>query len=119
MKRKVLVLEYDYDILQIIEHLLTEEGYEPILCSSETGIFDVILNKQPDVILLDIFRITEQGTELCRALKASDNTQHIPVIVLSTHPEISRVKEGCADEILKKPFDLDNLLEVVREQLAA
>lgn len=119
MKRKVLVVENDFDILQIIGHLLTEEGYEPILCKSEKGIFDVVLNKQPDVILLDIFKITEQGTELCRTLKASEKTQHIPVIVLSTHPEIHAVKDGCADEILTKPFDLDNLLDVVKEQLAA
>lgn len=119
MKRKVLVMENDFDILQVIDHILKEEGYEPILCTSDKGIFDVILNKQPDVILLDILRITEQGTELCRALKSSKNTQHIPVIVLSTHPEIQGVKEGCADEIVKKPFDLDNLLDVVKEQLAA
>lgn len=119
MKRKVLVVENDFDILQVIDHILKEEGYEPILCSSEKGIFDIISHKQPDVILLDIFKITEQGTELCRTLKASEDTQHIPVIVLSTHPEIHGVKDGCADEILTKPFDLDNLLEVVREQLAA
>lgn len=119
MKRKVLVVENDFDILQVIAHVLTEEGYEPILCSNEKGILDVIVSKQPDVILLDIVKITEQGTELCRTLKSSENTHHIPVIVLSTHPEIHGVKEGCADEIVKKPFDLDNLLDVVKEQLAA
>lgn len=119
MKRKILVVENDFDILQIIAHVLSEEGYEPILCSSEKGILEVVSNNQPDVILLDIFKITEQGTELCRTLKASEKTQHIPVIVLSTHPEINGVKEGCADEIVRKPFDLDNLLDVVKEQLAA
>ena len=119
MKRKILVLESDADILQIISHILTDEGYQPILCKTEQGIHEVIVQEKPDVILLDIVSPSEQGTRLCRTLKATAATSHIPVIVLSTHSRIEVVKEICADEVLKKPFDIDLLLDAVKEQLAA
>lgn len=119
MKRKILVLENDADILQIISHILTDEGYQPILCKTDEGIVDLILHHQPDVILLDIVSPSEQGTRLCRTLKENSATSHIPVVVLSTHSRIEVVKEICADEVIEKPFDIDLLLEVVKEQLAA
>lgn len=117
MKRKILVVENDRDILQIIAHLLTHEGYEPILCDTEHGIFDVIRDRKPDVILLDVVKPTDQGTSLCREIKAAETTKHIPVIVLSTHSRIEDVKMICADEVVKKPFDIDYLLAIIREQL--
>lgn len=119
MKRKILVIENDPDILQIISHLLTDEGYEPILCMTEQGIFDVIHKEKPDAILLDVVKPTDQGTVLCREIKAAETTKHIPVIVLSTHSQIEDVKKICADDVIRKPFDIYNLLGVIREQLVA
>lgn len=117
MKRKVLVVENDLDILQILSHLLTDEGYQPILCDTEHGIFDVILEKKPDVILLDVVKPTDKGTVLCREIKDAETTKHIPVIVLSTHSQIEDVKRICADEVVRKPFDIDYLLAIIKEQL--
>ena len=119
MKKKILVVENDKDILDIISFILTEEGYDPILCATETGVIQMIDQIMPDMIILDIIKPTALGTELCRAIKASKTTGHIPVIVLSTHPGIGHVKEVCADEVLKKPFDVPVLLDVVKAQLAA
>ena len=119
MKRKILVVEDDADIREIIAHILTDEGFEPILCKNEKNIFDVIRAHNPDVILLDVIKPTHQGTELCRSIKAAETTKHIPVIVLSTHAKIDDVKEVCADEVVKKPFDISLLVDVVKQQLAA
>ena len=119
MKKKVLVVENDPDILEIISYVLKDDGYEPILCLTEKGIFDVIREKNPDVILLDVIKPTDQGTILCREIKAAETSKHIPVIVLSTHSQIEDVKEICADDVIKKPFDISYLLGVVREQLVA
>jgi len=119
MKKKILVVENDIDILEIISFVLIEEGYEPILCRTEAGIINTIDQNMPDMIILDVVQPTELGTELCRNLKATQATSHIPVLVLSTHPKIKIVKEVCADEVLTKPFDISLLLEVVKQQLAA
>ena len=119
MKKKILVIENDEDICQIISHILSEEGYDTVLCKTEHGIFDIILSNKPDVILLDIIKPTEQGTELCRAIKALETTRHIPVIVLSTHVKIEDTKQICADAVIKKPFDISELIHLVKEQLVA
>jgi DNA-binding response OmpR family regulator len=117
MKKRILVVENDKTILDLIGLFLTEEGYEVALFSNEKNIFDAIVMFSPDAILLDIFRPTLEGTELCRQLKAASNTEHIPVIVLSTHHQIQKVKEICADEVVAKPFDIDGLLSVLKELL--
>jgi DNA-binding response OmpR family regulator len=117
MKKRILVVENNRDILELISLILTEEGYELSLFINETNIFEHIKTFEPDAILLDIVQPTLEGTELCRQLKAAEGTSHIPVIVLSTHPHIQKVKEICADEIVPKPFDIDGLLEVLQEQL--
>ncbi|KQC00974.1 response regulator [Pedobacter sp. Hv1] len=117
MKKRILVVENNKDILELIAMILEGEGYELSLHTNETDIFDHIQAFQPDAILLDIVKPTLEGTELCRQLKEAEGTSHIPVIVLSTHPQIQKVKEICADEIVPKPFDIDGLLEVLEEQL--
>lgn len=117
MKKKILVVEKNKDIAELIHVILTEQGYTVDLLSANDSIFDHIKNFHPDVILLDIINPTEEGTQLCQAIKAAEETAHIPVIVLSTHPRAAVIKEICADEVIHKPFDISNLVSVVEEQL--
>jgi response regulator RpfG family c-di-GMP phosphodiesterase len=60
---------------------------------------------------------TAEGTAVCEAIKATDDTSNIPVIVLSTHPKAEIVKEICADEVVNKPFDVSFLISVIEQQL--
>jgi DNA-binding response OmpR family regulator len=117
MKKKILVIEKNQSIIEIIAIVLTSEGYDVRLSQTETGILDQILEYQPDAILLDIVFPSEEGTELCRTIKATESIKNIPVIVLSTYNKIEKVKEICADEVIEKPFDISFLLETVKSQL--
>jgi len=117
MNKKILVLEKNRDILELINIVLTNEGYCVDLLSSEKEIFEHIRNFQPDAILLDIISPTEEGTALCKTIKAAEDSSHIPVIVLSTHPRPEIVKEICADEVVAKPFDISFLLSTIAHQL--
>lgn len=117
MKKRVLVIENDQHILELIGLILDEAGYETALYGNEAHIFDHIVNFRPDAIILDIFKPTLEGTELCRQLNEAQQTSHIPIIALSTHPQIQKFKEICADETVSKPFNIDGLLEVLQEQL--
>lgn len=118
MKQRILVVENNVDILDLIKLVLIDEGYTVLGVTTEKNIFDHITSFCPDAILLDIIKPTLEGTELCRQIKAAEGTSHIPVIVLSTHPQIQKVREVCADEIVEKPFDIDGLLVALDEQLA-
>lgn len=117
MKKKILVVERDRDILEIVSYILIERGYQVVSSQTEEGIFNKIKEFNPDAILLDVIKPSTEGTELCRAIKAAEGTKHIPVIVLSTHTRAAAIKEVCADEILPKPFDIDQLVDVLEKQL--
>lgn len=118
MKKKLIIVERDEDILHIISIIFEERGYTVRAYRTEEGILPKIHDEQPDAVLLDIIRPTIEGTTLCRAIKETETTKHIPVIVLSTHLKIEQVREVCADDVLSKPFDIDELVNTVERQLA-
>ncbi|MEJ7780298.1 MAG: response regulator [Daejeonella sp.] len=117
MKKRIVVVERERDILEIVTHILTDRGFLVIPYQSEQGIFENIVDIMPDVILLDIVSVSEIGTELCRKIKKFKKTKHIPVIVLSTHTKAADVKEICAEEVISKPFDVDQLISKVEEHV--
>ena len=117
MNKRILVLERDRDILEIVTVILNERGCTVLPFQTEEGVYDKILELMPDAILLDIVKLSEFGTKLCRTLKEAEKTKNIPVIVLSTHPKAVEVKKICADEVLSKPFDLNKLVAVIEEHL--
>lgn len=117
MKKKILVVERDEDILYIIRHILEDQGYEVWESNTEEGIVDRVIAEMPDMVLLDIIKPTDAGKDLCDALSEVDAIKHIPVIVLSTYPQIQREKIECADEIIDKPFDVAEIVNVINEHL--
>lgn len=119
MKKRVLVVENNKEILELISIVLKDAGYEISLWLNEKGIYEHIIEFKPDAILLDIIKPTVEGTALCEQIKEAEGTKHIPVIVLSTHPQIEKVKDICADEVVEKPFDIEGLLDTLNEQLKA
>jgi DNA-binding response OmpR family regulator len=120
MKKKIFVAENDASIREIVTSLLTDEGYNVKAVSTEDRVFEEIELFKPHVILLDIIKPTEKGTEICRTLKADSKTKNIPVIVLSTHHKVAEtIKNVCADEVIPKPFDIYDLLNSIELQLSA
>lgn len=117
MKKKLMIVERDDDILHIISVIFEEKGYKVSAYKTEEGILSKIHDEQPDAVLLDIIRPTIEGTTLCRAIKETETTKHIPVIVLSTHIKLEQIKEVCADDVMAKPFDINELVEAVERQL--
>ncbi|WP_069658260.1 response regulator transcription factor [Arcticibacter eurypsychrophilus] len=119
MKKKILVVENDKDIRDILTVILTEEGYEILTYKSTEIISEHIISYKPDAILLDIIRPTDEGTELCKQIKAAETTKHIPVIVMSTYSKAEVLEEICADKVIAKPFDIDVLVNVIQNKLNA
>jgi len=114
-----MVMENDAAILEIVTSLLIDEGYNVLALSTEDGIVEEIELFKPHLILLDIIKPTEKGTEVCRLLKTDKRTKHIPVVVLSTHSKVTEtIKSVCADEVIPKPFDIFDLLNTIELQLS-
>ncbi len=118
MSKTILVVDDDEGIIEVVQIVLESEGYD--VRTSLTGDFLCQLDYTlPDLILLDVLLLGEDGREICRALKNNSRTAHIPVILLSAHSDASKVADASgADGFLEKPFDLDELTEAVKKHLA-
>ena len=118
MKKKVVVVERDSDIRQLISYLLEDAGYLVVNSVSENDLVSSIKKVKPDAIILDVLN-PHLDAELCKAIKASEDVKHIPLIVLSTHSKIDVMKEICADDVIPKPFDIHVFIAVLERQLVA
>jgi len=118
MSKKILAIDDDPDILDAIKFTLEGEGYEVTV--SEKGEYAGNLQDKnggiPDLIILDVLLSGKDGRTICKNLKSKDDTKHIPIIMISAHPdaEKSSIEVG-ADDFLAKPFDVSVLLERVEK----
>jgi CheY-like chemotaxis protein len=121
MAKKVLVIEDDKDIRDTIVYILEEEKYE-VVSSGDSKILRHLNDHKPDLILMDNW-LTEwksdaNGQQLSKQLKTNPQTSHIPVIIISAVSNIKEIaEEGLADSYLKKPFDMDQLLVIVKKYI--
>ncbi|MDN3547838.1 response regulator transcription factor [Mucilaginibacter aquaedulcis] len=117
---RILIVDDDPDLLEILSYLLTSSGYEVQTLSKGDAIFEHIAAFQPDLILMDVMLAGMDGREICKGIKANPQTL-MPVILISgTHDlSLTLTQTGAPDDFLAKPFDLDELLKKVAFQLAA
>jgi DNA-binding response OmpR family regulator len=113
MTKRVLVVDDDPDILDALQMMLEDAGYGVKTC--EKGDYAENLRDEsgdmPDVIILDVLLSGKDGRTICRTLKAEDVTRHIPVIMISAHPNAeASARDVGADDFVAKPFDIDVLL---------
>lgn len=115
---KILLLEDDVDLTEIIELIFEPEGFQVISSSVQSYLQDIEQHK-PDIIIADhLLSNSTTGSDICIALKANPATAHIPFIITSAVynlPDIA--KDCCADGFIEKPFDINYILKVVNELL--
>ncbi|WP_295672736.1 response regulator [uncultured Mucilaginibacter sp.] len=110
VKKKVLVVENDYDIRNIVAFILEEEGFE-CMGIPEPQSLDSLMAFKPHVILIDELINNQPGHRLCLKIKQFESLKHIPVIILSTANNIELIAEECkADEYIRKPFDVHEIV---------
>jgi DNA-binding response OmpR family regulator len=117
---KIVVIEDEADILEVIEYNLKREGYVVISSQSGEDGLDKIEKASPDLVLLDLMLPEIDGVELCRKLKSDPLTASIPVIMVTAKGEESDIVLGLgvgADDYVTKPFSPKELVARVRAVL--
>lgn len=111
--KKILILEDDIDISNVLRMILAEEGFATISSASILSIHDIrAIN--PDLLILDNWLLDGHGYELCGQLKADPLTAHIPVLLASAAYNLDQMAAECrADAFLEKPFDIDEMIGTV------
>ena len=118
----ILVVDDEKDIRDLISQILFEEGHTVKLAHNSMSAMDYINNKEPDLIILDIWLKDSEmdGIEILKSVK--QNNPLCPVVVISGHGNIeiavAAVKQGAYD-FIEKPFNTDQLLLVINRALEA
>lgn len=110
---RILVIEDNPDIKEILDYILKDDGHEVVPCSDGTSI-NALDTIKPDLILMDEILSGNRGSMLCRQLKQDHATRHIPLVLLSAMPNLKEIAAGCgADTYIEKPFNIDRLIDVI------
>jgi DNA-binding response OmpR family regulator len=112
--RAVLVVDDDEDINDVVSLALADQGLEVQSARNGREAFDLLKlgSFQPGLILLDLMMPEMNGTEFLSLLRAESRFDAVRVIVMSAHAAVSAQIEG-AQALLRKPFDLTQLLDLV------
>ena len=118
--RKILVVEDERDIGDLIVHCLKQEGFTTSRIGDGRTALARAEAELPDLILLDLMLPGMDGLELCRRLRQNERTMHIPIIMLTAKGEESDKVIGLemgADDYITKPFSTRELTARVKSML--
>ncbi len=111
--KKILLVEDDLDIIQILSMRLEINGFDVITATDGELGLEKAKEQKPDLILLDLMLPKINGYEVCQMLKFDDDHKDIPIVITSSlHMESERTRaiEAGADAYFLKPVDLELLL---------
>lgn len=114
MNHYVLACDDDEGIVDIIRIVLEERGYDIQVTTKSEQVLDLIKQKKPDLILMDLWMPRLRGEEIVKKLKDNPDTAAIPIIVISASRDtVTIAKQIGADDYLSKPFDIEDLEKMV------
>ncbi len=117
---KILVVEDEKNIQEMLEIYLASQGFEPISASDGEEALRLAHQETPQLIILDVMLPGIDGFEVCRQLRRSVKTASVPIIMLTakaTLPDKLTGFEIGADDYVTKPFDMDELVARMQTQL--
>lgn len=116
---RVLIVEDEKPIRELLNDFLSDEGYGTLLAENGQSGVEMARAEQPDLVLMDLMLPLLDGFAAMRALKDSPETRDIPVVVMSANSVLLMhlSDQLLADETLRKPFDLDTVLHVIRSRI--
>jgi two-component system alkaline phosphatase synthesis response regulator PhoP len=119
-KSKILVIDDEEDILELVRYNLAREGYFVEEAASGEEALSKTKTEMPDLIVLDLMLPGVDGLEVCRILKNSAKTSHIPIIMLTAKGDDADIVTGLelgADDYVTKPFSPRVLIARIRAAL--
>lgn len=120
MKENILVVDDENDILELIEHHLSKNGYRVNTASTGESALELIKGNDYDLIILDLMLPGIDGLDICKMIKADRKKSNIPVVMVTAKSEeadkVSGLEIG-ADHYVTKPFSPRELMAIVKATL--
>jgi len=117
---KVLVVDDEPDVVELIGGGLHREGYKVIPAYTGENALELVKAKKPDLVILDLMLPGIQGLDVCRRIRGMPECAHMPILIVSAKDsETDRVLglEMGADDYITKPFSMRELISRVRAKL--
>jgi excisionase family DNA binding protein len=120
-KRKVLLVDDDVEIVELINKALDDDGrFEVKIAANGFDAGMMVKEYRPDLIILDVMLPDINGKEVCHRVRADSNLEEVRIICISGMVEDDKIQElrlAGADDFIHKPFDVDVLIERMCTQL--
>ena len=117
MSGRILVVDDDTALAEMIGIVLSSEGWEPVFCADGTEAVGRFRSTNPDLVLLDLMLPGVDGIEVCRTIRGESG---VPIIMLTAKSDTADVVDGLesgADDYIVKPFDPKELVARIRTRL--
>lgn len=121
MKAKILIADDEEELVRALRIRLQAEGYEVVTAHNGIEAIEAAHRYKPDLILLDIMMPAGDGYSVCEKLKSRPETQNIPIVFLTAKTQDRNERKGYilgAEYYIKKPFDTNQLLEIINKVLS-
>lgn len=121
MSKRILVVDDETYIVNILDFTLAGEGFEVVSATNGEDALRTLLKFEPDLVILDVMMPRIDGIEVCRAIKAREESSDTPVILLSAKDRDADREAGLeagADLYLTKPFSPARLVEEIRNLMS-
>ena len=119
-KERILIVDDEEDILELIRYNLDKEGFDVVCAENGEKCLDLVASHSPELIVLDLMLPGIDGLDVCKKLKNNPKTQFIPIIMLtakSTESDIVVGLELGADDYVIKPFSPRVLIARIKSVL--
>lgn len=116
-KKTILAVDDESDVLLIIKTALFSEGYNVFTATNGPDAIAIAQDEKPDLIILDMMMPEMNGFEVLKCLRESEDTETIPVIMLTGVSDKSKIREALEsgiDYYIVKPFEFHDLLSKVK-----
>ncbi len=115
---KILVVDDDITVTQLLKMLLTMEGHQPTTINDSHETLDTVDQIHPDLITLDLMMPGLTGFELCELLHQDPKCNHIPILIISARDDVESMEKAFqagANGYITKPFGVDTLTQKIKE----
>lgn len=115
-EKVILVADDDPGILEVIGIILSDKGYKIAAVDNPVLITKTIKETHPRLILIDLWMSGMDGHEAIQIIKRDPAFKHLPIVVISALTDGEKIAAAAgADDFLAKPFDLEDLLAIVKK----
>lgn len=116
----IMIVEDSQTDMQIAESICADNGYNTVTVVEGDKALETAIEKNPDLILLDVILPNKNGFQVCRQLKNNDVTKDINIVIVSSKDQASDkfwAKKQGADDYITKPYEEGDLLDAIEKNI--